>query len=129
LKRVATCVVGAAGALFALAAPAIAGRTVCMDALQGCSVRPHSIPYGAHASIRHVRWRSWGGERAVGYGSIRWAATVTEHSYGPYAAKIIVSEAAECQGSLWYSRQTIRMGRHYGKRLETNEAVGPCYYP
>jgi hypothetical protein len=130
MKRVsAVLTIVAAGVLGTGASPATAGRTVCMSAPDGCSVRPHVIPYGAHAAIRRIRWKSWGGERAVGYGALRWGATVTEPAAGPFAAKIIMSEAAECEGRLWYSRQTIKIGRHYGRHLESNEAVGPCYYP
>lgn len=129
MKRIAAVLLLAGLGVFAWTVPsATAGRTVCIDALSGCSVRPHSIPYGAHASIRHIRWRSWGGSRAVGYGSLKYAATVTEPAFGPYAAKIVVSEVAECQGRLWYSRRTIKIGRHHGRTLENNEAFGPCYY-
>lgn len=104
-------------------------RTVCMPVREGCGIRPQLIAYGAHAGFRRVRWPSWGGERIVGYGSLKWGATVTEPAYGPFAAKIILSEVSACKGRLWYSRETIKIGRHYGKTIERNEAIGPCYYP
>jgi hypothetical protein len=116
------------GALVA-ASQAAAERTVCMSGTGGCEIRPNTLPYGAHASLRRIQWPSWGGARAVGYGSIKWGATVTEPAYGPVAAKIILSEVAECQGRLWYSRRSIKIGRHHGRTIENNEAFGPCYYP
>lgn len=100
---------------------------VCLSVFEECAVRPHVIPYGAHAAFRHVRWRNWGGTHAIGIGKLKYGATVTEPAFGPYAAKIILSEMVKCQGALWYSRQTIKVGPHYHRTLERNEAVGPCY--
>lgn len=62
--------------------------TVCMQTFQpGCSVRPHSVGYGAHASVYGIHWQSWAEKRAVDYGHLYYAKTVTEPSFGPYAAK------------------------------------------
>ena len=128
MRRVALIALVVAGTV-AMVRPALAEPTVCMSGRDGCAIRPHVLPYGAHAAIRHIRWHYWGHSRAIGYGSLKYGATVTEPAYGPYAAKIILGEIAECKGRLWYSRQTIKIGRHYGKVLENNEPVGPCYYP
>jgi hypothetical protein len=102
-------------------------RSVCLSVSGECAIRPHIIPYGAHAALRHVRWRGWGENDAIGTGELKYGATVTEPAFGPYAAKIVLSEVAKCQGALWYSRQTIKVGPHYRRTLERNEAIGPCY--
>ncbi len=123
-------VLGAAGPAAAPAQPiANASRTaVCMESLWGgCSVRPHSVPYGAHASIYGIRWHRWGTNRAIGYGHILWRRTVSEPHFGPYAAKLVVSEPAECERGTWYSRRTLKIGHGFRRTLERNEPFGPCY--
>lgn len=106
-----------------------AGRICAVDwRTGGCAERPHRFGYGAHASVYGIRWATWGQNRAVGYGHILWHRTVSEPSFGPYAAKVVFTEPAECDRATWYSRRTIKIGRRFGRALEQNAEYGPCYY-
>jgi hypothetical protein len=103
---------------------------VCMEApgVEGCAVRPHSMIYGAHASIYGIHWLNWGPQRAVGVGHILWRRTVSEPHFGPYRAKLVLTEPGECGRGTWYSRRTLTIKR--AEVLERNQLFGPCdpYY-
>jgi hypothetical protein len=125
LVIVALLVIAGLSCLVAVRAEA-AERTVCMEApgVEGCVVRPHAMGYGAHASIYGIHWRSWGGYRAVGVGHILWRRTVTEPHFGPYRAKLVLTEPGECGRKTWYSRRSLTIKQ--GDVLEREEPFGPC---
>lgn len=102
---------------------------ICMEAPAEtrCAVRPHSLIYGAHATIYGIHPLSWGPHRAVGIGHILWRHTVTEPHFGPYRAKLVLTEPGECGRGTWYSRRSLTIKR--GDVLERNEPFGPCSAP
>lgn len=102
---------------------------VCSEVLgfEGCSVAPHEMGYGAHASIYGVKWRNWGSDNAIGVGHLLWHRTVSEPSFGPYVAKLRFAEPIKCGGNNWYAVRTLKI-RRAGRWevLERDEPFGPC---
>lgn len=99
---------------------------ICMEdpGTGRCVIRPHSMLYGAHASIYGIHWLAWGPHRALGIGHILWRHTVTEPHFGPYRAKLVLSLPGECEGRTWYSQRTLTIKRN--DVVERDEASGPC---
>ena len=80
---------------------------------------PSAIYNGGDASgsIRHVRWNSWGGEEAIG-----WGRNPIFRPRGGYFRHLVwiklkAWEIGECEGRRAYTRLSFRAPRHPGGRL------------
>lgn len=109
-----------------LAAPAGAAPDICLSNLsENCVVRPDFIGTGAHTYLRAVRWRSWNGNTAIGYGRL----IETGGCCGPHfndPAKIRLGLPAECGNRIWYSRMWVSFGRGFHRRYLHGEERWPC---
>jgi hypothetical protein len=103
LALASVLVLGGAGAQ---GANGLAG--VCAESSHesGCKVEPTRIQIGASSEVRSLEWKSWGGARAIGIGTLYSPAINGEQ------ARIKLYRLVTC-GKTWYSRATVRYGMNY----------------
>lgn len=93
-------------------------RPVCTGARPNddtCYRRPHKVAVGATAGVQGIRWRNWGGRRALGFGKL-----VGSH-VGRRRAKVVFSSRRPCvladgTNVFVYHRLTVRWGGHWRHR-------------
>ena len=74
-------------------------------------VRPRTILFGSRSSILRMRWRSWGGRRARGRGTLEYNPCVPDCASAKpqyYRVKVKLSRTSECSGGWRYKRLSFR---------------------
>jgi hypothetical protein len=81
--------------------------------------RPHFIYNGGDASgsIRDVRWISWGGSTAIGWGKNPIFKPGGGYYRRPATIKLRASAIGRCEGRRAYLRLSVRVPKHPGGRL------------
>lgn len=100
-------------------APDRAGRAVCATLLDGtCKVKPRKLIMGARGIVRSIKWKSWGGQKAVGFGRFKYVASAGEPpsaSVGPTRARVKFTKIRSCDGRDRYQRLTLKYGPGFDK--------------
>jgi hypothetical protein len=95
------------------------------DARQECLVRPQRLFTGAHTYVRGIRWRSWNGSTALGFGRLIEVGGCCNPSFND-RAKIRLSLPGECGNRIWYYRLSINFGPHFHRQYLHNAETVPC---
>jgi hypothetical protein len=91
-------------------------------------VRPAKIFFGGDPTglVDHVRWRSWGGSQAIGYGIAGWLGpnqAVYQATAAP--ATIVAFNLGECRGKRAYTAIAWYFPGH-GQHFEPSTHVNIC---
>lgn len=98
------------------------GAPVCATLLTGkCRVKPGQLILGARSVMRSIRWTSWGGNKAVGFGPFEnvGGAGDPDGDIGPVKARAKFTQIETCGGRARYQRLTVKYGSGFNQTWRT----------
>lgn len=78
--------------------------------------------------MRSINWKSWGGDRAVGFGTYEYEPAAGEppgSAIGPIKARAKFSKIRTCDGRERYQQLTVNYGDGFNKNAYSGEYF-PC---
>lgn len=95
--------------------------------IEKCKVEPKRlVALGARGIMRSIKWKSWGGNKAVGYGEFQYYAPAgdPDSGIGPVKARAKLFQIRSCGGRERYQKLVVNYGPGYRKNWQR----GP-YFP